>query len=222
MRSRWARVIFSLPGAAVSASSGRCESTGSSRLSAPSPSSMPMASEVTVFETENTSRRMSAMRRRSPPRPSSATTWMESMPSRRASAASQNRSRAASSSMALKASPRSGPSSSLWRRPGPDEAAQHLAHFNRAGARRNDGVVGGEGPQRFLIVSLHDAESPRAGGVEHGTEDHHLPRFNPGSPVLSVAHHDLALLVVHVQRERRTGGLETEDKGTHAQSVPYA
>jgi hypothetical protein len=68
-------------------------------MSAPSVSSMPMASEVTVFETENTSRRMSAMRRRSPCGPSSATTWMESMPSRRASATSQNRSSAASSPM---------------------------------------------------------------------------------------------------------------------------
>jgi hypothetical protein len=66
MRSRWPTVILSLPAAAVSASSGRCFSTGSSRVSAPSLSSMPMASEVTVFETENTSRRMSAMRRRSP------------------------------------------------------------------------------------------------------------------------------------------------------------
>ena len=78
MRSRCPTVIVSLPAAAVSASSGRCASTGSSRLSAPSPSSMPTASDVTVFDTENTSRRMSAIRRRSPRGPPSATTSMAS------------------------------------------------------------------------------------------------------------------------------------------------
>jgi short-subunit dehydrogenase len=46
----------------------------SARVSGPALSSMPIASEVTVFWTENTSRRMSSIRRRSPWGPSSATT----------------------------------------------------------------------------------------------------------------------------------------------------
>ena len=101
---------------------------------------------------------------------------------RSTSGASSNR-RSTSAPLRLRSEPRSGGrsalprrwlSSSLLRRPGPDEAAKHFAHFNRAGARRHDRVVGGEGPQRVLVVSLHDAESPGSGGVEHGTEDDHL------------------------------------------------
>ena len=38
--------------------------------------------------------------------------------------------------------------------------------------------------------------------------------------MLGVAHHDLALVVAHVQRERRSGGLEPENEGTHAPRVP--
>jgi hypothetical protein len=76
----------------------------------------------------------------------------------------------------------------------------HLASSRRqlSRARRNDRIVGGEGPQLLFVVSLHDAKTPGAAGVEHGTEDHHLARLNPGPPVLGVARHDLALLVAHV------------------------
>src|SRR6516225_4375719 len=102
----------------------------------------------------------------------------------------------------------------------PDKASQHLPDFNRACARCDDRVARGEGPQLLFIVSLHDAESPGAAAVEHGTEDHHLARLNPGPPVLSVARHDLALLVGQVQRERRAGRLEPEYEGTHEPRMP--
>src|SRR5262245_201484 len=72
----------------------------------------------------------------------------------------------------------------------------------------------------MFIVGLHDAKAPGAAGVEHRTEDHHLARLHPGPPVLSVARHDLALLVAHVQRERRTGRLEPEYEGAHESSMP--
>jgi hypothetical protein len=64
--------------------------------------------------------------------------------------------------------------------------------------RRNDRIVRGEGPQFLFIVSLHDAKTPRAATVEHRTEDHHLAQLDPGSPVLGMTRHDLALLVAHV------------------------
>jgi hypothetical protein len=50
----------------------------------------------------------------------------------------------------------------------------------------------------YFIVSLHDAKPPRAATVEYRTEDHHLARLDPGSPVLGMTRHDLAFLVAHV------------------------
>lgn len=38
----------------------------------------------------------------------------------------------------------------------------------------------------YFIVSLHDAKPPRAATVEYRTEDHHLARLDPGSPVLGM------------------------------------
>src|SRR5262249_2638591 len=108
----------------------------------------------------------------------------------------------------------------LGGRPWPDIASQHLPDLDRARARRDDRIVRGEGPQLLLIVGLHDAETPGAGGVEHGAEDHHLARLNPGPPVLRVAPHDLALLIAHVQREGRTGRFEAEYEDAHELRMP--
>src|SRR5262249_2791250 len=104
--------------------------------------------------------------------------------------------------------------------PRPDKATQHLPHFDRARARRDARILGGESPQLLFVVGLHDAKTPGAAGVEHGTEDHHLARLDQGPPVLGVARHDLALLVAHVQRERRAGRLEPEYEGAHEPTMP--
>ena len=41
-----------------------------------------------------------------------------------------------------------------------------------------------------------------------------------GPPVLGVARHDLAFLVVHVQRERRTWRVEPQYEGAYESSMP--
>src|SRR5262249_23024454 len=92
--------------------------------------------------------------------------------------------------------------------------------LNRARARCDDRIARGEGPHLLFVVGLHDAKTPGAAGVEHGAEDHHLARLNPGPPVLRVARHDLALLVAHVQRERRAGRLEPEYEVAHESRMP--
>src|SRR5215831_13561711 len=102
----------------------------------------------------------------------------------------------------------------------PHETTQHLADLDGAGAGRHHRIVRGECPQLLFVVGLHHAKAPRAGAVKHGTEDHHLARLDPGPPMGSMAGHDLPFLVVHVQRERRTGRFETEYERAHEPRIP--
>jgi tetratricopeptide (TPR) repeat protein len=60
----------------------------------------------------------------------------------------------------------------IW--PRPDKASQHLPDLNRARAGRHHRILRGESPQLLLVVGLHDAKTPRAAAVEHGTEDDHV------------------------------------------------
>src|SRR4029077_3199620 len=75
-------------------------------------------------------------------------------------------------------------------------------------------------PHEPLPARTPPPKPPGAATVEHRTEDHHLARLDPGSPILGMTRHDLALLVAHVQRERRTGRLEPEYEGAHELSMP--
>src|SRR2546423_1356615 len=104
-------------------------------------------------------------------------------------------------SLASRASARVFPSSS-WSE---ISTGQLLPTSNRPGPRGTTRTPRGEGPHLLFTVSPPHANPPRAAAVEHRTEDHHLARLDPGSPVPGMTRHDLALLVAHVQRERRTG-----------------
>ena len=67
-----------------------------------------------------------------------------------------------------------------------------------------------------LVLGLHDTEAPRSRGIEHRTEDHHLARLDERPPVRGVAAHDLALVVGHVDGERRARSDEPEHERAHA------
>ena len=105
-------------------------------------------------------------------------------------------------------------------RPRPDKASQHLPDLNSARPSRNHRIARGEGAQLLFVVGLHDAQTPRAAAVEHGTEDHHLAGLDAGPPMIGMAGHDLPLLVAHVQRECWTGSLEPEYEGAHETRMP--
>ena len=104
--------------------------------------------------------------------------------------------------------------------PRPHKTAQHLPDFDGARAGRHHRIVCGECPQLLFVVGLHHAKAPRAGAVEHGTEDHHLARLDPGPPMGGMAGHDLSFLVAHVQRERRAGRVEPEYERAHEPRIP--
>src|SRR5438270_1271790 len=93
---------------------------------------------------------------------------------------------------------------------GADVAGEHLAHLDGGRAGDDDGIAGREGPELVFVVGFDDAETPRAGAVEHGAEHHHLTGLDQWLPVGGVAAHDLPLLVGHVEGERGAGRHEPE------------
>src|SRR5947207_476258 len=64
-----------------------------------------------------------------------------------------------------------------------------------------------------------NTQTPGTGAIEDRTEDDHVTGIDQGLPVSRVASHDLALLVGHVEGERRTRSLEPEHERGHVTGV---